>query len=146
MGRMTRAKAANLAEKLHVDEDAVLEMPEHDKNAIAKLETPEKDERPPLGEIAPNSGSGHEDEVADMKRSTKGRKTAKKGAKGRKKDLAASANAQMEVEEEGGKPGVDDAAEEALSEEPDDELSDNDATGTFQVSSVFDLTLKTDKK
>ncbi|GAB1741354.1 hypothetical protein NU219Hw_g6591t1 [Hortaea werneckii] len=136
MGRMTRAKAADLAEKLHVDEDAVLEMPEHDENAIAKLEMPEKDERLPLGEIAPNSGSGHEDEVADMKKSTKGRKTAKKGAKGRKKDLAANANAQMEVEEEEEKPAVEDAAEEALSEEPNDEPSDNDAmaAGTTEAS------------
>ncbi|RMY22918.1 hypothetical protein D0866_11810 [Hortaea werneckii] len=128
MGRMTRAKAADLAEKLHVDEDAVLEMPEHDENAIEKLETPKKDERPPLGEIAPNSGSGHEDEVADMKKSTKGRKMGKKGAKGRKKDLAASANVQTEVEEEEAKPVVEDAAEEALSEKPNDEPSDNDAT------------------
>ncbi|RMY26842.1 hypothetical protein D0866_10572 [Hortaea werneckii] len=128
MGRMTRAKAADLAEKFHVDGDAVLEMPEHDENAIAKLETPKKDERPPLGEIAPNSGSGLEDEVADMKKSTKGRKTAKKGAKGRKKDLAASANVQAEVEEEEEeKPVVEDAAEEALTEEVNDEAVDCDA-------------------
>ncbi|KAI7541896.1 hypothetical protein KC331_g8297 [Hortaea werneckii] len=128
MGRMTRAKAADLAEKLHVDEDAVLEMPEHNENAIAKLETPKKDERLPLGEIAPNSGSGPEDEVVDMKKSTKGRKAAKKGAKGRKKDLAASANVQTDVEEEEEKPVVEDAAEEELSEEPNDEPSNNDAT------------------
>lgn len=134
MGRMTRAKAADLAEKLHVDEDAVLEMPEHDENALAKPETPKKDERSPLGEIAPNSGSGHEDEVVDMKKSTKGRKTAKKGAKGRKRDLAASANVQTEVEEEEAKPGVEDAAEEALNGEPSHEYIDNDATGTFHIS------------
>ncbi|KAI7153777.1 hypothetical protein KC349_g8133 [Hortaea werneckii] len=127
MGRMTRAKAADLAEKLHVDEDAVLEMPEHDENAIEKLETPKKDERPPLGEIAPNSGSGPEDEVVDMKKSTKGRKAAKKGAKGRKKDLAASANVQTDVEEEEEKPVVEDAAEEALDGEPSDEPIDRDA-------------------
>ncbi|KAI7231732.1 hypothetical protein KC330_g6263 [Hortaea werneckii] len=127
MGRMTRAKAADLAEKLHVDEDAVLEMPEHDENAIAKRETPKKDERPPLGEIAPNSGSGPEDEVADLKKSTKGRKTAKKGVKGRKKDLAASANVQTEVEEEEEKPVIEDAGEEALSEETNDEPVDGGA-------------------
>ncbi|KAI7299645.1 hypothetical protein KC315_g17531, partial [Hortaea werneckii] len=138
MGRMTRAKAADLAEKFHVDGDAVLEMPEHDENAITKLETPKKDERPPLGEIAPNSGSGLEDEVADMKKSTKGRKTAKKGAKGRKKDLAASANVQAEVEEEEEeKPVVEDAAEEALTEEVNDEAVDCDAqaaAGIIEVS------------
>lgn len=127
MGRMTRRKAAEYAEKFHVDEDAVLEMSDHDENAIAKLDTPKKDERPPLGEIAPNSGSGHEEEVADMKKSTKGRKTAKKGAKGRKKDLAASVNVQTEVEEEEAKPVDEDAAEEACNEELSDEPIDNDA-------------------
>lgn len=126
---MTRAKAADLAEKFHVDGDAVLEMPEHDENAITKLETPKKDERPPLGEIAPNSGSGLEDEVADMKKSTKGRKTAKKGGKGRKKDLAASANVQAEMEDEEEKHVVEDAAEEALNEETNDEPVEGDAQG-----------------
>ncbi|KAI7304965.1 hypothetical protein KC315_g14913 [Hortaea werneckii] len=136
MGRMTRAKAAEFAEKLHVDEDAVLEMPEHDENAIAKLETPKGDERPPLGEIAPNSGSGLEDEVADMKKSTKGRKTAKKRTKGRKKDLTASTNTETEVEEEEVMPVVEDAAEEACNDERGDEPIDSDAptaiTGTTQ--------------
>ena len=126
---MTRAKVAEYAEKFHVDEDAVLEMSDHDENAIAKSDTPKKDERPPLGEIAPNSGSGHEDEVADMKKSTKGRKATKKGIKGRKKDLAASANVQMEVEEEEAKPIVEGAAEEALNEEHSDEPIDSDAPG-----------------
>ncbi|KAI7603768.1 hypothetical protein KC346_g11738, partial [Hortaea werneckii] len=127
MGRMTRRKVAEYAEKFHVDEDAVLEMSDHDENAIPKLDTPKKDERPPLGEIAPNSGSGPEDEVADMKKSTKGRKTAKKGSKGIKKDLAASVNVQTEVEEEEAKPVVEDAAEEALNEEHSDEPIDSDA-------------------
>ncbi|KAI7054545.1 hypothetical protein KC327_g18217, partial [Hortaea werneckii] len=127
MGRMTRRKAAEYAEKFHVDEDAVLEMSDHDESAIAKLDTPKKDERTPLGEIAPNSGSGHEDEVADMKKSTKGRKTAKKGSKGRNKDLAATANVQMEVEEEEAKPVVEGAAEEACNEELGDEPIDSDA-------------------
>ncbi|KAI7194569.1 hypothetical protein KC363_g2008 [Hortaea werneckii] len=140
MGRMTRAKAAEFAEKLHVDEDAVLEMPDHDEIAIAKLETPKNDERPPLGEIAPNSGSGYEDEVADMKKSTKGRKTAKKGTKGGKKDKAASANIQAEVEEEEVMPVVEDAAEEAFNDEPSDEPIDSDAptaiTGTTQPEEI----------
>ncbi|RMY48554.1 hypothetical protein D0863_15360 [Hortaea werneckii] len=127
MGRMTRRKAAEYAEKFHVDEDAVLEMSDHDENAIAKLDTPKKDERPPLGEIAPNSGSGHEDEVADMKKSTKGRKTTKKGSKGRKKDLAASVSVQTEVEEDEALPTVKDAAEEVCNEEPSDEPIDSDA-------------------
>ncbi|KAI7278690.1 hypothetical protein KC345_g5833 [Hortaea werneckii] len=131
MGRMTRRKAAEYAEKFHVDEDAVLEMPEHDENGMAKLDTPKKDERPPLGEIAPNSGSGHEEEVADMKKSTKGRKTAKKGSKGRKKDLAASANIGTEVEDEDAKPVVEDAAEEACNQEPSEEPIDNDAPAGF---------------
>ncbi|KAI7183060.1 hypothetical protein D0869_08746 [Hortaea werneckii] len=137
MGRMTRAKAADLAEKLHVDEDAVLEMPEHDENAIAKLETPKKDERPPLGEIAPNSGSGHEDEVADLKKSTKGRKTGRKAAKGRKKDLAASANVQTEVEGEEEKPIVEDAAQEVSNEEPSDEPVDGDAQAAAGITEAW---------
>ncbi|KAI7514991.1 Delta-aminolevulinic acid [Hortaea werneckii] len=132
--------AAEFAEKLHVDEDAVLEMPDHDEIAIAKLDTPKNDERPPLGEIAPNSGSGYEDEVADMKKSTKGRKTAKKGTKGGKKDKAASANIQAEVEEEEVMPVVEDAAEEAFNDEPSDEPIDSDAptaiTGTTQPEEI----------
>ena len=87
MGRMTRAKAAQVAEELHVDEDAVL-----DSGLDLKMRTPERDERAPLGEIAPNSGSGQEEEseVADMRKSTRGRKGGKKGVKGKKTNLAAS--------------------------------------------------------
>lgn len=100
MGRMTRAKAAEVAEKLHVDEDAVLEMPDENVAANEKTETPKRDDRAPLGEIAPNSGSGHEDEVADMKKSTRSRKGGRKGAKGKKDNFVSSANGQTEAQDE----------------------------------------------
>jgi hypothetical protein len=51
MARMTRAKAAEVAERLHVDEDAVLDLSLSDINSA----TPEAAEREVLGNIAPNS-------------------------------------------------------------------------------------------
>ncbi|KAF2771193.1 hypothetical protein EJ03DRAFT_372934 [Teratosphaeria nubilosa] len=105
MGRMTRAKAAEVAEKLHIDEDAVLAIPS-EGGADLKTATPKKDERTPLGEIAPNSGGSKEEdsEVAELKNSTRGRKTGKKGRKGNRNidDLGAdTANELDEPNDEG---------------------------------------------
>ncbi|KAF7192986.1 hypothetical protein HII31_05677 [Pseudocercospora fuligena] len=88
MGRMTRAKAAEVAEKLRVDEDAVLELPGED---LAKVvEVPIDKERTPLGEVSINSaGSKAELEDAEVKSAPKSKKGGKKGRKGKKENKAA---------------------------------------------------------
>jgi hypothetical protein len=102
MTRTTRAKAAQLAEELHVDPDALLEQDAKDTLDTGKVVTPNKDERAPLGEIGPNHGGFKEDEgeAAELKKSTRGRKPGKKGAKGKKKnndgELGASTASQPE--------------------------------------------------
>lgn len=73
MGRMTRAKAAEVAEKMHIDEDAVLDLP---SDAIDPA-TPSKSDRPALGELEPNSaGSAHTDIdlPTDLKKSARSKK------------------------------------------------------------------------
>ena len=72
---MTRAKAAEVAERMHIDEDAVLDM----SNIEEKIEpaTPEPTERAVLGNIAPNSAdSNKSDLVARKTRSKKKGKAA----------------------------------------------------------------------
>lgn len=82
-GRMTRAKAAEVAEQLHIDEDAVLDL-----SSVAN--TPEK-AREPLGEITSNStGSAQKEEHVVQSSVGKSRKVPKKIGKSRK-------NAQVEV-------------------------------------------------
>ncbi|KAK3069085.1 hypothetical protein LTR53_012844 [Teratosphaeriaceae sp. CCFEE 6253] len=89
MPRLTRAKAAEIAEELHVDEDAVLGLPSDSGPLAILMKTPEPIDRKTLGEIAPNStGSKEEGEVVDLKKSTRSRKGANK--KGGKDDLASS--------------------------------------------------------
>lgn len=63
MGRITRAKAAEVAEKLHIDEDAVLEMSSPARGvADSGMLTPEpRMNRTALAELAPNSGGSSED-------------------------------------------------------------------------------------
>ena len=95
MGRVTRKKAADLAEQLHVDEDTILELPDETLAAKAKARTPEpSDDRPALGELAPNSAdskSQSEDQSQELKKSTRGNKGGKKGgAKNKKNNLATS--------------------------------------------------------
>ncbi|KAK5715715.1 hypothetical protein LTR17_016703 [Elasticomyces elasticus] len=81
MPRMTRAKAAEVADKLHVDEDAVLELPSEIADATM-LKTPEAVERTPLIEIAPNSGGTTDDSMnVELRKSTRARKGGKKGRK-----------------------------------------------------------------
>ncbi|KAK5715437.1 hypothetical protein LTR15_010081 [Elasticomyces elasticus] len=89
MPRMTRAKAAEVADKLHVDEDAVLELPSEIADATMLMKTPEAVDRTPLNEIAPNSGGTMDDSVnMELKKSTRARKGGKT-AKGRKVDSTA---------------------------------------------------------
>jgi hypothetical protein len=73
MGRMTRAKAAEVAERMHIDEDAVLDM------SLEKLDptTPTSTERSVLGDIAPNSADGKGSDLVGRKtRSKKNGQTA----------------------------------------------------------------------
>lgn len=66
MGRMTRAKAAEVAERLHIDEDAVLNLDRDDRKAVAVSPLPDRVGRAPLGEITPNSaGSTNEEGSGD---------------------------------------------------------------------------------
>jgi hypothetical protein len=67
MGRMTRAKAAEVAERMHIDEDAVLDM------SLEKLDptTPTSTERSVLGDIAPNSADGKGSELVGRKTRSK---------------------------------------------------------------------------
>jgi hypothetical protein len=75
MGRMTRAKAAEVAERLHVDEDAVLDLSLSDINSA----TPEAAGREVLGNIAPNSAERKAPaELAPRK--TRGKKKAQAAA------------------------------------------------------------------
>ncbi|EME85050.1 uncharacterized protein MYCFIDRAFT_195924 [Pseudocercospora fijiensis CIRAD86] len=88
MGRMTRAKAAEVAEKLHVDEDAVLELPSED--VVKGIQAPGDNERTPLGEVSVNSaGSKAEIEDAEVKSAPTSKKGGKKGRKGKKKNKSA---------------------------------------------------------
>jgi hypothetical protein len=75
MGRMTRAKAAEVAERLHVDEDAVLDLSLSDINSA----TPETAEREVLGNIAPNSAE-RKGPIDLSPRKTRGKKKGRKAA------------------------------------------------------------------
>lgn len=101
MGRMTRKKAAEVAEQLHIDEDELLVQPIDEGVLVAKTSAIEFDtsSRPPLGELAPNSAdskSPSEDD-GEMRKSTRGRKGKKSAAKGKIPDLAASTVSRPDV-------------------------------------------------
>ncbi|EMC97463.1 hypothetical protein BAUCODRAFT_23750 [Baudoinia panamericana UAMH 10762] len=89
MPRMTRAKAAQVAEELHVDEDAVLDLNSENAASIAKIQigtaTPDN---------TPNSGSNKSDECepADLKRSTRSTKASTRVVKGKKGGESAAEN------------------------------------------------------
>ena len=131
MSRVTRKKAAEIAEQLHVDEDAVLDMNAENAAIKAKLATPEPNNgRSPLGEIAPNSAesrNAEEEPIAELKKSTRGRKAGKKGgAKSKKNALAASTattpeegNIVPDDDESAPSPASETAAEELISTEPE---------------------------
>ena len=99
MGRVTRKKAAEIAEQLHIDEDALLDISGDDAAIIkAKASTPDPTDRAPLGELAPNSADSinHSDDGGqELKKSVRGKKGGKKAAaKGKKNNLAASTASQ----------------------------------------------------
>lgn len=92
MGRVTRKKAAEVAEALHIDEDEVLELEEEAASKSGIELVVEKSERAPLGELEANSidsKSQSDDGRQEFKKSARGKKGGKKSAKG-KKNLAAS--------------------------------------------------------
>lgn len=97
MTRMTRARAAEVAETLHVDEDAVLGIPDEKISSLKPATPPRERSRSPLGELAPNSAESKESEHPAEKQ-TRGRKGGKKTAKGKKKDMSASTASQPEEE------------------------------------------------
>ena len=137
MGRVTRKKAAEIAERLHVDEDAVLDMNAGDAAIKAKLGTPEERDRSPLGEIAPNSAESNsqpeeeQEPVEELKKSTRGRKAGvKKGAaKGKNNNLAAST---ATMPEEGDVvPDDNESAPSPASEKAAEELLNAETEGEF---------------
>lgn len=85
MGRMTRAKAAEVAERMHIDEDAALDLSQSD----IKPATPEPAERAVLGDLAPNSAE------AKVLGELVGKKTRSK-----KKGRAAAAENEAEAKQE----------------------------------------------
>lgn len=126
--RLTRKKAAELADQMHIDEDALLEPPIEDLLLQAKAHTPEPNDRPALGEIAPNSADSKtqpEEGAQELRKSTRGKKGGKKaGEKGSKNNLKASTadpadttNQQQEVS-----PDESDSAPSPASEKAADDL------------------------
>lgn len=101
MGRMTRAKAAEVAERMHIDEDAVLDM----SNIEEKVNptTPEPTERAVLGNIAPNSAEGKGSDLV-------GRKTRSK----KKDNVAADTKTESKAEEHEEKSADEQTEEDAL--------------------------------
>lgn len=98
---MTRAKAAEVAERMHVDEDAVLDM----SNIEEKIDpaTPESTGRSVLGDIAPNSAEGKGSDLV-------GRKTRSK----KNVDTTTTPNSEQKAEESEEKSVEEQAEEDAL--------------------------------
>ncbi|KAI5359829.1 hypothetical protein Slin15195_G116900 [Septoria linicola] len=69
MGRMTRAKAAAVAEELQIDQDALLAM-DATNSASALSPTPRPEERGPLCDISPNSTSSKYEAEVGVQRNT----------------------------------------------------------------------------
>jgi hypothetical protein len=91
MGRMTRKKAAEVAEQLHIDEDQLLELPSDDAVILkTSSDGPGGRARSPLGEIALNSTDNTSDDSTDLRKSTRSRTGGRKGGKGKKNNFATS--------------------------------------------------------
>ncbi|KAK3722760.1 hypothetical protein LTR37_002332 [Vermiconidia calcicola] len=128
--RMTRKKAAEVAEQLHIDEDELLARPYDDPSAIAKVATPEPADRAPLGDIAPNSAeskSQSDDGAQELKKSTRRKKPRKLGpGRGKKNNPAASTTSVADVADEDGSkeviPDEDDSAPSPASEKAAEDL------------------------
>ena len=97
MGRITRKKAAEVADALHIDEDAVLELENEDENTHFAKSANDfvlvPSDREPLGELESNSvesRSQSDDAAQELKKSTRGKKGSKRGAKAKKNNFGAS--------------------------------------------------------
>lgn len=106
MGRITRKKAAEVADALHIDEDAVVELENEDENTYFAKSAKElvlvPSDREPLGELENNSvesRSQSDDAAQELKKSTRGKKGSKRGGKSKKNNLAASTASQLEIPE-----------------------------------------------
>jgi hypothetical protein len=95
MARMTRAKAAEVAERLHVDEDAVLDLSLSDINSA----TPKAAEREVLGNIAPNSAE-RKAPVELSPRKTRGKRKGRAAAETEPEPVV-EAEAEAEQEQDG---------------------------------------------
>lgn len=103
MGRMTRAKAAEVAERLHVDEDAVLDLSMSDINSA----TPDSAEREVLGNIAPNSAE-RKGPVELVTRKTRGKN---KGRTAAEAEPEPAVDSESETEQDRENDGSDAEAE-----------------------------------
>ena len=126
MGRMTRAKAAEVAERLHVDEDAVLDLSMSDINSA----TPEAAEREVLGSIAPNSAE-RKAPVELAPRKTRGKKKGRAAAEA-ETEPAVEEDVEVEQEHDGEvKVFVDPEAEtQEEQDEKTNETADEDLDAT----------------
>lgn len=142
MGRMTRAKAAEVAEKLHIDEDDVLQLQSSDR-LIGVKNVNSTPDRSPLGQIAPNSGSnksGEEDESVSLKKSTRSTKAGKKGAaNGKTNGLAASTASPPDIVGESPEVVVDarEAVSSPASDKAAEELMQDEHEGEFNTLDII---------
>ena len=147
MGRITRAKAAEVAEKMHIDEDAVLDLPSDAIDPALALCTPVKSEqRQALGELEPNSaGSGHTDidlpselKKSHLKKATRNKKansdTRGSEASASTESLLASAPPEVMADEVevAGSPASKAASEDLMKDLPECELLSLPTGGSFR--------------
>lgn len=126
MSRITRAKAAKVAEKLHIDGNAVLSMDSDERKALSL--TPEPKERAPLAEVAPNSAGSNPDtatEEEDRDKTSQGKRKGEMNTRSRGKK---NGNTTGQGESNGN------AAEELLEDRPKE--TESMQSPTPPVSSV----------
>lgn len=135
---MTRKKAAELAESVHIDENVSQEN-EKDSAQEKVLMTPAPGDRPALGELAPNSAdskSADEGNGQELQKSTRGKKGTKKGGKKAKKaDPAAIAAVDEEAQEEAPEDAADD--NESMSSPASEEAAEEHFRGGSQGWSMM---------
>lgn len=143
MGRITRKKAAEVAEALHIDEDAVLEL--EDENEALSVSKGVKDfqlvvnDRPPLGQLEANSlesTSQYDDDAQELKKSTRGKKGSKRGRKAKKNNFGASTASVFDIfenaqEQQEVLPDSYDTTPSPASEKAAEVLSQGESNGEF---------------
>ena len=124
MSRITRAKAAEVAEQLHIDEDALLELNSHDRKDILFANSI-SEERAPLCEVSPNSASSNHDSEAQLVNTTPEKKVKKRGRKGKKTNILAASTASATPADDGEAEVIPDeiqAAQSPASQAASDDL------------------------